>query len=123
MLSGEGTSTARIALQNGDGRFLASQGTSTALVTATVEQAASTPALQWIPNTTDGRNFSLLNVAAERVLDVNGQGTADGTAVGLWTSNNGANQQWTLRSTAIAQVRARLDEHPRRCRAEPFPRR
>ncbi|HEX5856595.1 MAG TPA: glycoside hydrolase [Microbacterium sp.] len=105
VLSGEGTSTARIALQNGDGRFLASQGTSTALVSATVEQAASTPALQWMPNTTDGRSFSLLNVAAERVLDVNGQGTADGTAVGLWTSNNGTNQQWTLQSTAIAQVR------------------
>ena len=106
ILSGEGTNSARIALENSDGRFLASQGTNTALVTATVTQAASTPALQWIPNTTDGKRFSFLNVAAQRVLDVNGQGTADGTTVGLWTSNNGANQQWLLQSTAIAQVRA-----------------
>ncbi|MGC7508737.1 RICIN domain-containing protein, partial [Pandoraea pneumonica] len=58
----------------------------------------------WIPATLDGRGFSLLNVAATRVLDVNGAGTADGTSVGLWTSNNGANQAWTLAPTAVQSV-------------------
>lgn len=103
-LSGAGTNRQRIALQSGDGRYLAVSGTSTTLVPADAAAAASDPALQWIPSTTDGRTFSLLSVSAERVLDVNGQGTADGTGVGTWTSNGGANQRWTLASTEIQGV-------------------
>lgn len=103
-LGGEGTNRHRLALQAGDGRFLAVSGTGTTLVTADAAAAASDPALQWIPSTADGRTYSLLSVSAERVLDVNGQGTADGTTVGTWTSNNGANQRWTPASTAVQAV-------------------
>lgn len=105
-LAGEGTNRERIALVNGDGRYLAVSGTSTALVSATKEQAASEARLQWIPSTTDGKTYSLVSAAAERVLDVNGQGTADGTTVGTWTSNNGANQRWTLADTQVTGARA-----------------
>lgn len=103
-ISGEGTNRHRIALQAGDGRFLAVNGTSTTLVSADAAAAASDPALQWIPSTTDGRTYSLLSASAERVLDVNGQGTADGTTVGTWTSNNGGNQRWTIASTRVTSV-------------------
>ncbi|MBS1906440.1 MAG: RICIN domain-containing protein [Actinobacteria bacterium] len=104
-ISGEGTDRHRFALQFGDGRFLAESAGGTTLVTATAEQAAADPALQWISSTTDGRTFSILSVSAQRVLDVNGQSTADGARVGLWTSNNGANQRWTLADTQLISVR------------------
>lgn len=103
-LSGDGTNRERVALVNGNGRYLAVSGTSTALVTASKEQAAAEARLQWIPSTTDGKTFSLVSASAERVLDVNGQGTADGTTVGTWTSNNGTNQRWTLADTEVTGV-------------------
>ncbi|MDY0908478.1 glycoside hydrolase [Microbacterium sp. CFBP9034] len=104
-LSGAGTDRQRVALENGDGRLLAVSGTSTALVDADPSAAASDPALQWIPSTTDGKTFSLLSVAAERVLDVNGQSSVDGAGVGTWTSNNGGNQRWTIAGTGIREVK------------------
>ncbi|QOC27273.1 RICIN domain-containing protein [Microbacterium hominis] len=103
-LSGAGTDRQRVLLRSGDGRYLASSGTSLTLATESAEQAAADPAAQWVPNTLDGRSYSFLNVASTRVLDVNGGGTSDGTSVGLWTSNNGANQSWTLAPTAIDTV-------------------
>lgn len=104
-ISGEGTDRHRFALQAGDGRFLGESGGGTALVAATAAQAADDPSLQWISSTADGRTFSILSVSAQRVLDVNGQSTADGARVGLWTSNNGANQRWTLAGTRLESVR------------------
>ncbi|MBN9176504.1 MAG: RICIN domain-containing protein [Microbacterium sp.] len=101
-ISGAGTNRHRIALKNADGRYLGVDGTSTRLVTAAA--AADDPSLQWIPTTTDGKTWSLLSVSAERVLDVNGQGTADGTTVGTWTSNNGGNQRWTPASTRVEGI-------------------
>jgi O-glycosyl hydrolase len=103
-LGGEGTNRHRIALRTADGAYLAVSGTSTAVVSGEGASPASDPRLQWIPSTTDGRTFSLLSVEAERVLDVDGAGSADGTAVGTWTSNGGTNQSWTLASTAIESV-------------------
>ena len=103
-LTGAGSDRQRVLLRAADGRYLASSGTNLTVISATPEQAAANPAAQWIPTTLDGRGFSLLNVASTRVLDVNGAGTADGTSVGLWTSNNGANQAWTLAPTAVQSV-------------------
>ncbi len=103
-LSGAGTDRQRVLLRSGDGGYLASSGTSLTVATESAEQAAVDPAAQWMSNTLDGRNFSFLNVATTRVLDVNNAGTADGTSVGLWTSNNGANQSWTLAPTVIESV-------------------
>lgn len=103
-IAGEGTDRHRFALQAGDGRLLGVSGGGTTLSTAPVAEASSDPSLQWISTTTDGKTYSLLSVADERVLDVNGQSTADGARVGLWTSNDGSNQRWTLADTAIKSV-------------------
>lgn len=100
-LSGGGTNLHRFTLQNGTGQFLASRNGGTALVDADPAAAAADPALQWMASTTDGTYYSMLNVAAERVLDVNGQSTTPGATVGLWTSNGGSNQQWRISSTRI----------------------
>ncbi|MFI5908433.1 ricin-type beta-trefoil lectin domain protein [Dactylosporangium sp. NPDC051541] len=40
----------------------------------------------------------LRSAAANRCLDVNGAGQADGTVVQIWDCNGGANQQWTATS-------------------------
>ncbi|MFK4761664.1 glycoside hydrolase [Microbacterium sp. ZW T5_45] len=104
-LEGEGTDRHRFALRSGDGRYLAESAGGATVVTATSEVAASDPALQWISSTTDGSTFSLLSVSGERVLDVNGQSSADGASVGLWTSNDGSNQRWTLADTELVSVK------------------
>ncbi|WP_448721191.1 glycoside hydrolase [Microbacterium natoriense] len=103
-LAGGGTDRHRFALQAGDGRFLAESAGGVTLTSATLEQAAGDPALQWISSTTDGTRFSILSVSNERVLDVNGQSSADGAGVGLWTSNDGTNQLWTLADTGLVEV-------------------
>ncbi|WP_127473297.1 glycoside hydrolase [Microbacterium sulfonylureivorans] len=103
-LSGGGTDRHRFALENGDGRLLGVSGTSTVLVDRDPAAAASDESLQWVLSTTDGKTFSLLSAAAERVLDVNGQSSADGAGVGTWTSNNGGNQRWTIAGTGIRDV-------------------
>lgn len=104
-LEGAGTDRQRFVLQNRDGRLLGTSGGGTTLSNATVEAAASDPSLQWIASTTDGKTYSLLSVAGEQVLDVNGQSTADGASVGLYTSNGGANQRWTLADVAVTGVK------------------
>lgn len=101
-IAGAGTNRHRFTLQNGSGQFLASSGTATALVDADPAAAATDPALQWMASTTDGAYYSVLNVAAERVLDVGGGSTTPGASVGLWTSNGGGNQQWRIASTTVA---------------------
>ncbi|WP_082104311.1 discoidin domain-containing protein [Demequina soli] len=112
-MSGEGTNRQRIALESGDGRLLGTVAGSAALVDAAVADAAADTSLQWIPSTTDGSTFSLLSVDGERVLDVNGQSSADGTAVGLWTSNGGGNQTWTLAAPGAGAVDDSGDGVPR----------
>ncbi|MFS0795139.1 glycoside hydrolase [Microbacterium sp. 1P10AE] len=100
-VSGAGTNLHRFTLQNGDGRFLASRDGGTALLDSDPTAAAADPALQWMASTTDGTYYSVLNVASERVLDVNGQSTTPGASVGLYTSNGGYNQLWRIGSTRI----------------------
>ena len=100
-IDGEGTNRHRFTLQNGAGKFLASNNGGTALVDADPTAAAGDPATQWMASTTDGEYYSLLNVAAERVLDVNQASTTPGATVGLWTSNGGGNQQWRIATTRI----------------------
>ncbi|WP_345801375.1 glycoside hydrolase [Microbacterium sp. AZCO] len=104
-LAGAGTDRQRFVLQNRDGRLLGTSGGGTTLSTKSVQDAASDPALQWIASTTDGKTYSLLSVAGEQVLDVNGQSTADGASVGLYSSNGGANQRWTLADVAVTGVK------------------
>lgn len=99
-LSGEGGNRHRFALESADGRLLSESGGDAVLVAASEADAAADPALQWISSTADGTTFSVLSVAGERVLDVNGQSTSDGARVGLWTSNDGGNQRWSLTDLA-----------------------
>lgn len=92
----------RIALGDGKGRWLrAASDTGTRLVEASPEQVEGDRAFQWFPTTTLGTTWSLVNAANRRALEVGGQSTAEGAGVTLWPSNNGAHQQWNLRSTAI----------------------
>ncbi len=113
VLSGAGTNRERISLEAGDGRLLGTSGTSTALLSTSVEAAADDASLQWIPSTSDGETFSLLSPSAQRVLDVNGQSTDDGALVGTWTSNNGANQQWVIDPAPVVTPPTPTDDVPR----------
>ena len=103
-ISGQGTNRHRFALRNGAGQYLGVANGGTVLVGSSRDAAAADASLQWMASTTDGRDFSVLSVAAERVLDVNGGGTAPGTRVGLWTSNGGGNQHWSIVGTAVRGV-------------------
>jgi O-glycosyl hydrolase len=100
-VSGAGTNVHRFTVQDGNGKFLAARNGGTALVDSDPAAAAADQALQWMASTTDGTYYSLLNVAAERVLDVNGQSTQPGAAVGLYTSNGGNNQLWRVSTSRI----------------------
>lgn len=103
-LSGAGTDRHRIALQDGLGRFLGANGTNVAIRDVDLATASNDPSLQWVASTEDGKSFSLLNVTAERVLDVGGNSTAEGASVGLWMSNYNGGQRWVPRSTHIESV-------------------
>jgi O-glycosyl hydrolase len=95
-----GTSRDRFALRLPDGRALASNGGSTTFKTVTDAQALADNTTHWLLNSTDGQTFNLLNAEREDVLDVAGQSTSTGASVGLWGSNWGANQLWTLSGPA-----------------------
>ena len=99
-IDGAGTNRHRFTLQNGDGLFLGERDGATALIHTDAASAAGDAATQWMGSTLDGTTYSVLNVAAERVLDVDGAGSDAGTAVGLWTSNGAGNQAWRLVGTA-----------------------
>ena len=94
----DGTTRDRFVLRLADGRALAADANGTVLRTVTDQEALADASAQWLFNTTDGTSFSLLNAAREQVLDVSNQSTASGSWIGLWTSNGGANQAFTLRT-------------------------
>jgi hypothetical protein len=77
-----------------DGRFVA----------GAVESAENDQSKMWILNTEDGTYFSLVNASVKKSLEVGGQKTAAGSAVGVYESNGGAHQAWLLRSTAPTGV-------------------
>ncbi|MGW0885424.1 ricin-type beta-trefoil lectin domain protein [Streptomyces sp. NPDC002671] len=56
----------------------------------------------WPCNKTDAQKFSVnadgTITAGGRCLDASGAGTANGTSVGMWYCNQGANQQWLPRA-------------------------
>ncbi|GAB2622409.1 RICIN domain-containing protein [Streptomyces capparidis] len=53
-------------------------------------------ATQWIMSTTGDGTWTLVNAATGRLLEVSGQATNDGAAVGVWEPNSGANQRWKV---------------------------
>lgn len=92
-------------VQGGDGKVLVADNGTNALKDMSVDEAKADPAARWIVNTEDGEQWQLVNAAAKQSLDVNGQSSAVGTKVGLWNSNAGANQTWTMRSTKPTGVK------------------
>lgn len=104
VLGGDASNNQRIMLSDSSGNALAASSAGTTLVKATKDQALDQEQLQWIPTTTDGRNYSLVNVATASALEVPGQATAEGSPVSVYQSNNGSNQLWTLRSTEVSGI-------------------
>ncbi|WP_307454695.1 glycoside hydrolase [Microbacterium sp. SORGH_AS_0344] len=103
-LDGQGTNRHRFTLENGAGQYLGVSNGGTVLVDSDPAAAAADRNLQWMASTTDGTTFSVLSVAGERVLDVNGASSQPEARVGLWTSNGGGNQSWRLSGTAVLGV-------------------
>ncbi len=96
----DGTTRDRFVLRLADGRALAADTNGTTLRTITDEEARTDSSAQWLFSTTDGTSFSLLNAGVHQVLDVSNQSTHEGAWIGLWTSNGGANQAFTLRNAS-----------------------
>ncbi|MFF2053207.1 glycoside hydrolase [Leifsonia sp. NPDC058194] len=96
--------TERYTLQDGSGRYLTATTAGTAVKALAPDAAAADPAAQWMLSTVDGARYSLLSVAAGSVLDVGGQSTAENAPVGVYGSNTGTNQLWTIQDTALVSV-------------------
>jgi O-glycosyl hydrolase len=62
------------------------------------------PAAQWILSSTGNGQYSLINLGSRRVLDVGGQATADGSAVGVWVPNAADNQLWKITDETVLGV-------------------
>ena len=69
---------------------------------------AADPAAQWVLSTTGDGTYTLINVAARRLIDVPGQAVADGTRVGVYQPTSGANQRWALRDDTVARIGATI---------------
>ncbi|WP_353816164.1 family 43 glycosylhydrolase [Agromyces sp. SYSU T00266] len=91
-----GTSRDRYVLRLNDGRALTASGGNITFTTIDDADAAADPTVQWMLTTTDGTRFNILSGATDQVLDVANQATSEGARVGLWRSNWGSNQLWTL---------------------------
>ncbi|WEV67306.1 bacterial Ig-like domain-containing protein [Bifidobacterium sp. ESL0769] len=59
----------------------------------------------WTLNTEDGEHYSLVNTAAQQALEVGGQKTAAGSAVGTYISNGGTNQAWSIRDVVATGIK------------------
>jgi O-glycosyl hydrolase len=93
------SSRERYAVTNaGNGQRLAVRNGSvvTEAASGSVDEGA-----QWVVSTTGDGTYTLVSVAARRVIDVPGEATADGTAVGLWQPTSRGNQRWTLRDETV----------------------
>ncbi|MBF4461184.1 discoidin domain-containing protein [Rathayibacter sp. VKM Ac-2878] len=97
---GQREGTRRVVLENGDGRILGATTAGTELRSVSVASALTMPATRWFVNTTDGVNYTLVNESIAQSLDVNSASSAENTTVGVYGSNGGTNQSWTLRDLA-----------------------
>lgn len=93
---GDGTGRDQYLLKLDDGRVLSADSTGKLQIAAPSGDPATDPNARWLVNTTDGSAFSILNVGRQQVLDVGGQATSEGAPVGLWTSNGGGNQTFSI---------------------------
>jgi O-glycosyl hydrolase len=93
----------RVTLQAGDGRYLAATSRGTELRTLDAAAAAADAATRWWVTTTDGETFSFVGDGVAQSLDVGGQSTAEGAPVGVYGTNGGANQRWSVRDLDPAE--------------------
>ena len=84
-----------------DGRQLALRDGALLLEAA---QAEPDPAAQWYLSTTGDRTYTVASVTGPGNVEVGGQATADGSAVGVWQPNADANQRWTLVDETVRAV-------------------
>ncbi len=91
-----------------DGRFLGATSAGTDLRTMPLDEASTTPGTRWHLTTLDGVTWSLVNAVTASSLEVGGQSTSENARVGVYESNGGANQRWTVRSVSEAPVVAPL---------------
>jgi hypothetical protein len=100
--------TKQYVLTTPSGGVLTATKSGTAVSALTLTQAKADANALWVLQTTDGRTYSLVNKAISSALDVGGQATSSGSAVGVYGSNGGTNQAWSLRSLdptgAVQQV-------------------
>ena len=68
--------------------------------------AAASPGDRWTLSVTPDGRTTFLSGTTEAVLDVGGQSTSEGAAVGLWTPTAGTNQQWFVRGADVTGVAA-----------------
>lgn len=91
-VAGQSGAPARFLLQLPDGRTLIRDGSTVKL--RQVADAATNPEAHWEPIASSDAVI-LRNASSGTVLDVAGQSSAVGAAVGLWDANGGANQLWS----------------------------
>ncbi|TGO06035.1 hypothetical protein SERN_0227 [Serinibacter arcticus] len=104
--------TKTYVLADAQGRFLTASSSGPAWTGGTLEAARTNRAAHWILNTTNGSTWSLVNASIAQSLDVAGQASADGTAVGVYGSNGGANQTWSIRDLTALPVDVTVRTNP-----------
>jgi O-glycosyl hydrolase len=62
----------------------------------------------WLFSTTGDGTYTMINVGARRLLDVNGEATTDGSRVGTYLPTSGANQRWTLKDETVGRTEIAL---------------
>lgn len=65
-------------------------------------------AARWVFSTTGDGTYTLVNLGARRLLDVNGEATADGSPVGTYLPTSAANQRWTLKDETVGRTETAL---------------
>ncbi|PRZ04187.1 O-glycosyl hydrolase [Isoptericola sp. CG 20/1183] len=95
---GSGSHRTRYAVTNAaTGEQLAVDAdTSAVLVEAPAGPADTPEAARWILSTTGDGTYTLVNASSGTLLEVGGQATADGSPVGTYLANSGANQRWAI---------------------------
>ncbi|WP_277207219.1 RICIN domain-containing protein [Isoptericola croceus] len=95
---GAGSHRTRYAVTNvATGEQLAVDADTSAVLAEAPADLTETPqAARWILSTTGDGTYTLVNAASGTLLEVGGQATADGSPVGTYRANSGANQRWAI---------------------------
>ncbi|MDU0313749.1 glycoside hydrolase [Phycicoccus sp. M110.8] len=91
----------RYQLRSLDGRQVALRDGSLVLETA---QPTPDRAAQWYLSTTGDGTWTMASATGPGDIEVGGQATADGSAVGVWQPNSDTNQRWRLTDETVRGV-------------------